>query len=113
MNTIAQIEQNSMRMDIPPFKAGDTLKVHVKIREGEKQRIQIFQGFVLSRQGESSRETFTVRKVSGGIGVERTFPMHSPMVDKIELVNRGRIRRAKLYYMRKLRGKAARIRSIN
>lgn len=113
MNTIAQIEQNSMRMDIPPFKAGDTLKVHVKIREGEKQRIQVFQGFVLCRQGESSRETFTVRKVSGGIGVERTFPVHSPMVDKIELVNRGRVRRAKLYYMRKLRGKAARIRTIN
>jgi len=100
-------------MDIPQFKAGDTLKVHVKIREGEKQRIQIFQGFVLRRQGESNRETFTVRKVSGGIGVERTFPVHSPMVDKIELVNRGRVRRAKLYYMRKLRGKAARIRSIH
>ena len=113
MNTIGQIEQNSMRMDIPQFKAGDTLKVHVKIREGEKQRIQIFQGFVLRRQGESNRETFTVRKVSGGIGVERTFPVHSPMVDKIELVNRGRVRRAKLYYMRKLRGKAARIRTIH
>ncbi len=113
MNTIEQIEQNSMRMDIPQFKAGDTLKVHVKIREGEKQRIQIFQGFVLRRQGESNRETFTVRKVSGGIGVERTFPVHSPMVDKIELVNRGRVRRAKLYYMRKLRGKAARIRTIH
>ncbi|RLB71025.1 MAG: 50S ribosomal protein L19, partial [Deltaproteobacteria bacterium] len=107
MNTIAQIEQNSLRMDIPEFKAGDTLKVHVKIREGEKQRIQIFQGFVLRRQGESNRETFTVRKVSGGIGVERTFPVHSPMVDKIELVNRGRVRRAKLHYMRNLRGKAA------
>ncbi len=113
MNTIAQIEQNSLRMDVPEFKAGDTLKVHVKIREGEKQRIQIFQGFVLRRQGESNRETFTVRKVSGGIGVERTFPVHSPMLDKIELVNRGRVRRAKLYYMRKLRGKAARIRTIN
>ena len=113
MNTIAQIEQNSLRMDVPQFKAGDTLKVHVKIREGEKQRIQIFQGFVLRRQGESNRETFTVRKVSGGIGVERTFPVHSPMVDKIELVNRGRVRRAKLYYMRKLRGKAARIRTIH
>ena len=113
MDTIAQIEQNSLRMDIPQFKAGDTLKVHVKIREGEKQRIQIFQGFVLRRQGESNRETFTVRKVSGGIGVERTFPVHSPMVDKIELVNRGRVRRAKLYYMRKLRGKAARIRTIH
>ena len=113
MNTITQIEQNSMRMDIPSFKAGDTLKVYVKIREGEKQRIQVFQGFVLRRQGESNRETFTVRKVSAGIGVERTFPVHSPMLDKIELVNRGRIRRAKLYYMRKLRGKAARIRTIN
>ncbi|MBN2808554.1 MAG: 50S ribosomal protein L19 [Deltaproteobacteria bacterium] len=113
MNAITQIEQNSMRMDIPLFKAGDTLKVHVKIREGEKQRIQIFQGFVLRRQGESSRETFTVRKVSGGIGVERTFPLHSPMLDKIELVNSGRVRRAKLYYMRNLRGKAARIRTVN
>lgn len=113
MNVIEQIEKNSMRMDIPPFKAGDTLRVHVKIREGEKQRIQVFQGFVLRRQGESSRETFTVRKVSGGIGVERTFPLHSPMVDRIELVNQGRVRRAKLYYMRKLRGKAARIRSVN
>ncbi len=113
MNQIEAIEQRNMRMDIPPFKAGDTLKVHVKIREGEKQRIQVFQGFVLRRQGESSRETFTVRKVSGGIGVERTFPLHSPMIDKIELVNRGRVRRAKLYYMRKLRGKAARIRTIN
>ncbi|NPA24327.1 MAG: 50S ribosomal protein L19 [Deltaproteobacteria bacterium] len=113
MNQIEAIEQKNMRMDIPPFKAGDTLKVHVKIREGEKQRIQVFQGFVLRRQGESSRETFTVRKVSGGIGVERTFPLHSPMVDKIELVNQGRVRRAKLYYMRKLRGKAARIRTIN
>jgi len=100
-------------MDVPDFKAGDTLKLHVKIREGEKQRIQIFQGFVLRRQGESNRETFTVRKVSGGIGVERTFPVHSPMLDKIELVNRGRVRRAKLYYMRELRGKAARIRTIN
>jgi large subunit ribosomal protein L19 len=113
MSKISEIEQQSMRMDIPPFKAGDTLKVHVKIREGEKQRIQVFQGFVLRRQGESNRETFTVRKVSGGIGVERTFPLHSPMVDKIELVNRGRVRRAKLYYMRELRGKAARIRTIN
>jgi len=113
MSKITEIEQKSMRMDIPPFKAGDTLKVHVKIREGEKQRIQVFQGFVLRRQGESNRETFTVRKVSGGIGVERTFPLHSPMVDKIELVNRGRVRRAKLYYMRELRGKAARIRTIN
>jgi large subunit ribosomal protein L19 len=113
MNTIGQIEQNSLRMDVPDFKAGDTLKVHVKIREGEKQRIQIFQGFVLRRQGESNRETFTVRKVSGGIGVERTFPVHSPMLDKIELVNRGRVRRAKLYYMRKLRGKAARIKTIH
>jgi large subunit ribosomal protein L19 len=113
MNTVAQIEQRNMRMDVPPFKAGDTLRVHVKIREGEKQRIQVFQGFVLRRQGESNRETFTVRKVSGGIGVERTFPVHSPMIDKIELVNRGRVRRAKLYYMRKLRGKAARIRTIN
>jgi large subunit ribosomal protein L19 len=113
MNTVAQIEQRNMRMDVPPFKAGDTLRVHVKIREGEKQRIQVFQGFVLRRQGESNLETFTVRKVSGGIGVERTFPVHSPMIDKIELVNRGRVRRAKLYYMRKLRGKAARIRTIN
>lgn len=112
MNQIAQIEQDFLRLDIPPFKAGDTVKVHVKIREGEKERIQVFQGFVLRRQGESNRETFTVRKVSGGIGVERTFPMHSPMIDRLELVSRGRVRRAKLYYMRKLQGKAARIRTI-
>jgi len=112
MNQIQQIEQDFLRMDIPSFKAGDTVKVHVKIREGEKERIQIFQGFVLRRQGESNRETFTVRKVSGGIGVERTFPVHTPLVDKIEVVARGRVRRAKLYYMRSLRGKAARIKTI-
>ncbi len=112
MNQIEQIEQDFLRMDIPPFKAGDTVKVHVKIREGEKERIQIFQGFVLRRQGESNRETFTVRKVSGGIGVERTFPVHTPLVDKIEVVARGRVRRAKLYYMRSLRGKAARTKTI-
>ncbi|MBN2231468.1 MAG: 50S ribosomal protein L19 [Deltaproteobacteria bacterium] len=112
MNQLQQIEQDFLRMDIPPFKAGDTVKVHVKIREGEKERVQVFQGFVLRRQGEMHRETFTVRKVSGGIGVERTFPLHAPMLDKIELVAKGRVRRAKLYYMRELRGKAARIKTI-
>jgi large subunit ribosomal protein L19 len=112
MNQLQEIEQDFLRMDIPPFKAGDTVKVHVRIREGEKERIQVFQGVVLRRQGEMHRETFTVRKVSGGIGVERTFPLHAPMVDKIELVAKGRVRRAKLYYLRDLKGKAARIKTI-
>jgi large subunit ribosomal protein L19 len=106
---IAEIEQAQVRDDIPSFRPGDTLKVHVKVTEGSRSRIQVFQGFVIGRQGAGLRETFTVRKVSYGVGVERTFPVHSPSLDKIEVVTRGRVRRAKLYYLRDLRGKAARI----
>src|ERR1700675_4763723 len=106
---IAELEQAQIRDDIPEFRAGDTLKVHVRVVEGARSRIQVFQGFVIGRQGGGLRETFTVRKVSYGVGVERTFPVHSPSIDKIEVVTRGRVRRAKLYYLRDLRGKAARI----
>ncbi len=110
MENIQQLERENMRLDLPQFAAGDTVKVHVKIKEGEKERIQIFQGVVISKRGSKSNATFTVRKVSYGIGVERIFPLHSPIIDKIEVVFRGRVRRAKIYYLRKLRGKAARIR---
>jgi large subunit ribosomal protein L19 len=106
---IAEIEQAQTRSDIPGFRPGDTLKVHVRVTEGNRSRIQVFQGVVIRRQGSGSRETFTVRKVSYGVGVERTFPVHSPSIEKIEPVTRGRVRRAKLYYLRDLRGKAARI----
>jgi len=106
---IAEIEQAQTRPDIPDFRPGDTLKVHVRVTEGNRSRIQVFQGVVIRRQGSGSRETFTVRKISYGVGVERTFPVHSPSIDKIEPVTRGRVRRAKLYYLRDLRGKAARI----
>lgn len=98
-----------MRSDLPEFRSGDTLRVHVKVSEGDKQRIQVFQGVVIARRGTGTGESFTVRKMSGGIGVERVFPIHSPVLDKIEVVRRGRVRRAKLYYLRGLRGKAARI----
>jgi len=98
-----------MRADIPDFRPGDTLKVHVRVTEGNRSRIQVFQGVVIRRQGSSARETFTVRKVSYSVGVERTFPLNSPSIDKIEIVTRGDVRRAKLYYLRNLRGKAARI----
>jgi large subunit ribosomal protein L19 len=107
---IADLEQTQVRQDIPDFRPGDTLKVHVRVKEGNRSRIQVFQGVVIRRQGGSVRETFTVRKVSYGVGVERTFPVHSPSIDKIEVVTQGRVRRAKLYYLRGLRGKAARIR---
>ncbi|HEV3381461.1 MAG TPA: 50S ribosomal protein L19 [Trebonia sp.] len=106
---IAELEQAQIRDDVPDFRPGDTLKVHVKVVEGNRSRIQVFQGVVIRRQGGGLRETFTVRKVSYGVGVERTFPLHSPSIDKIETVTRGRVRRAKLYYLRDLRGKAARI----
>jgi len=109
MNPIEQIEQGQMRGDVPSFKPGDRVRVHVRIKEGEKERIQVFEGDVIARRGATSRETFTVRKVSYGVGVERVFPLHSPHIDKIELVTIGKVRRAKLYYLRKLRGKAARI----
>ncbi|MBW2429567.1 MAG: 50S ribosomal protein L19 [Deltaproteobacteria bacterium] len=110
MGKLEQLEKENIRMDLPDFGAGDTVKVHVKIKEGEKERVQAFQGVVISKRKGSSNATFTVRKVSYGIGVERIFPMHSPIIDKIEILTRGRVRRAKIYYLRKLRGKAARIR---
>lgn len=110
MGKIEQLEKENFRLDLPNFNPGDTVKVHVKIKEGEKERIQAFQGVVISQRKGSSNSTFTVRKVSYGIGVERIFPMHSPIIDKIEIITRGRVRRAKIYYLRKLRGKAARIR---
>jgi|SRR5512137_2891957 len=110
MNKIDLIEMEQMKKNIPSFKAGDTVKVHVKIVEGDKSRIQAFQGVVISRQNGGVRESFTVRKISNNIGVERVFPLHSPTLDKIEVITRGQVRRAKLYYLRKLRGKAARIR---
>ena len=109
MHILDSVDAASLRTDVPQFRAGDTLKVHVNIIEGKNSRVQVFQGFVLGRQGDGIRETFTVRKVSFGVGVERTFPVHSPIIDKIELVSKGDVRRAKLYYMRALRGKAAKI----
>ena len=109
MERIQQIERESMRLDLPDFTAGDTVKVHVKIKEGEKERIQIFQGVVISKRGGGTKATFTVRKVSYGIGVERIFPLHSPVIDRIEVVTFGRVRRSKIYYLRKLKGKAARL----
>ena len=110
MERIQQIEREMMRLDLPDFAAGDTVKVHVKIKEGEKERIQVFQGVVISKRGGGTKSTFTVRKVSYGIGVERIFPLHSPVIDKLEVVTFGRVRRSKIYYLRKLRGKAARLR---
>jgi len=109
MEIIKQLEREMMRLDLPDFSPGDTVNVHVKIREGEKERIQVFQGVVISKRSGTTNATFTVRKISYGIGVERVFPLHSPILDKIEVVTRGRVRRAKIYYLRKLRGKAARI----
>lgn len=106
---IQQIEKEQMRLDHPDFQAGDTVNVHVKIKEGEKERIQVFKGVVISRRNGLAGAAFTVRKVSNGVGVERVFPLHSPAIDKIEVVTRGRVRRSKIYYLRSLRGKAARI----
>jgi large subunit ribosomal protein L19 len=102
-------EKVALRADVPPFSPGDTVKVHVKVKEGEKERIQVFQGLVIARKGGGVRETFTVRKISQGVGVERTFPVHSPVLEKIEVERHGQVRRAKLYYLRDRRGKAARI----
>src|SRR3954471_22262812 len=109
MNTLDALDADSLRDDVPAFGPGDTLKVHVRVVEGNRSRVQVFQGVVIRRQGGGVRETFTVRKVSFGTGVERTFPVHSPVLDKIEVVTRGDVRRAKLYYLRELRGKAAKI----
>ena len=110
MHTLDSLDADSMRDDIPAFRPGDTLKVHVKVVEGSRSRVQVFQGVAIRRSGGGVRETFTVRKISFGVGVERTFPLHSPIIDKIEVVTRGDVRRAKLYYLRSLRGKAAKIR---
>ena len=109
MNTLDTLDAASLRTDVPEFRPGDSLKVHVRVIEGTRSRVQIFQGVVIRRQGGGIRETFTVRKVSFGVGVERTFPVHTPIIDKIEVVTRGDVRRAKLYYLRDLRGKAAKI----
>ena len=109
MNTLDALDADSLRDDIPGFRPGDTVKEHVRVIEGNRSRIQVFQGVVIRRQGGGIRETFTVRKVSFGVGVERTFPVHTPVVERIEVVTRGDVRRAKLYYLRELRGKAAKI----
>jgi large subunit ribosomal protein L19 len=109
MHPLDSLDAVSVRTDIPDFRPGDTLKVHVRVVEGTRSRVQIFQGVVIRRQGGGVRETFTVRKVSFGVGVERTFPVHSPVIDRIEVVTRGDVRRAKLYYLRELRGKKAKI----
>lgn len=111
-NIILEIEKEQVKKDVPKFKAGDTLRVHVKVIEGQRERIQVFEGIVIRRKGTAVNETFVVRKISNGIGVERTFPLHSPKIEKIEVTRRGKVRRAKLYYMRKLRGKAARIKEL-
>ena len=110
MNALDELDAKSLRTDIPVFRAGDTVKVHVRVIEGSRSRVQIFQGVVIRRHGGGLRETFTVRKVSFGVGVERTFPVHTPNIAEIEVVTRGDVRRAKLYYLRDLRGKAAKIR---
>ena len=109
VNVVDQVASASLRDDIPEFRAGDTLKVHVKVVEGNRSRVQVFQGVCLKLQGSGIGRTFTVRKVSFGVGVERTFPLHTPIIDKIEVATRGDVRRAKLYYLRTLRGKAAKI----
>ena len=109
MNPIDRIEAEQLRKDVPPFKPGDTVRVHVRVVEGDNERIQVFEGTVIRRSGGSSREMFTVRKTSYGVGVERTFPVHSPRVDRVEVVARGAVRRAKLYYLRERMGRAARV----
>lgn len=111
MNSVIQgVEDKQLRSDLPKFQAGDSVRVHVKIKEGDKERIQIFEGLVIARKHSGVRETITVRKISFSVGVERIFPLHATVIDKIEVIRRGRVRRAKLYYLRELRGKAARIR---
>lgn len=110
MNQLQDVERQYLRQDtVPDFRPGDTVRVHVRVVEGDKSRIQVYQGVVIGRRGGGTRETFTVRKISGGVGVERVFPLHSPNVDKIDVVRQGKVRRAKLYYLRGLRGKKARI----
>ena len=109
MQKLSELDSKSLRSDVPAFEPGDTLNVHVRVVEGNRSRIQVFKGVVIRRQGDGVRETFTVRKVSFGVGVERTFPVHTPVIEKIEIVTRGDVRRAKLYYLRDLRGKKAKI----
>jgi len=111
MNVIEKIEREQLRMDLPVFRPGDTVKVHLRIIEGEKERIQVFQGAVLRLRKGGVNSTFTVRKVSDGVGVERVFPMHSPFIERVEVVSQGKVRRSRLYYLRALRGKAARIKT--
>ena len=111
MDVLSSVTNEYMKSDIPAFNVGDTVKVHVKIKEGNRERIQIFEGFVLKRQGGGIGETFTVRRIASGVGVEKTFPIHSPLVEKIELVRRGRVRRARLHYMRQRTGKSAKIKA--
>ena len=113
MDPISAINLEQMRFDLPPFRAGDTIAVHVRIKEGDKERIQVFKGVVLRRRKGTMDSSFTVRKVSNGIGVERIFPTHSPIIDKVEIVTEGRVRRARLYYLRALRGKAAKVKTRN
>ncbi|HUH12399.1 MAG TPA: 50S ribosomal protein L19 [Longimicrobiales bacterium] len=110
MDIVQQIQQEQLRSDLPAFDAGDTLRVNVRVREGDKERLQAFEGVCIAKKGGGASETFTVRKISSGIGVERIFPLHSPSIDSVTVVRRGQVRRAKLYYLRSLRGKAARIR---
>lgn len=110
---IRELTEEQLRKDIPQFRAGDTLRVHVRVKEGQRERIQVFEGVVIQRRGGGISETFTVRKISYGVGVERTFPLHSPRIEKIEVIRRGKVRRAKLYYLRNRRGKAARIKEIH
>jgi len=109
MNLISSLEQEQLKLELPEFRPGDTVRVHLKVVEGTRERIQVFEGVVIRRRGGGLSETFTVRRVSYGVGVERTFPLHSPRIERIEPMRRGRVRRARLYYLRKLRGKAARI----
>jgi large subunit ribosomal protein L19 len=109
MNPIEMLEKEQMRVDLPPFRSGDTVKVHSRIKEGEKERIQVFEGVVIRKRKGNTGATFTVRKISYGVGVEKIFPVHSPIIDKVEIVSRGKARRARLYFLRKLRGKAARL----
>ncbi len=112
MNVLDMIEREQMRGDIPSFKSGDTVRVYVRIVEGQKERLQLFEGIVIRKRAGGSRANFTVRKVSHGVGAERTFPLHSPMIDRIELVTRGKVRRSRLYYLRALRGKKAKVKEL-
>ena len=112
MTLVEMVEQPYLKSDIPPFRIGDTVKVYVKIKEGDKERVQMYEGVVIARKGQGLTETFTVRRMAYGVGVERTFPVHSPKLEKIEIARRGKVRRAKLYYLRERTGKAARIKEM-